>query len=99
MTTLTCLLGFLPNLGYSELLIIGVVAVLLFGNKLPEVARSMGKSFTEFKRGMNGVRDEWNDALYNEPQDTLDHDQREQPSENAFREPADQDEKSPTASP
>ncbi|MCA9241198.1 MAG: twin-arginine translocase TatA/TatE family subunit, partial [Planctomycetales bacterium] len=68
MTALTCILAFLPNLGYGELLIIGVVAVLLFGNKLPEVARSLGKSFTEFKRGMNGVRDEWNDALYSDPQ-------------------------------
>lgn len=45
-----------------ELVVIGVVAVLLFGNKLPNVARSMGKSLTEFKRGMQDLKDELNVA-------------------------------------
>jgi sec-independent protein translocase protein TatA len=35
-----------------ELMIVGVVAVLLFGKRLPEVGRSMGKSIVEFKKGM-----------------------------------------------
>ncbi|MGI9456333.1 MAG: Sec-independent protein translocase subunit TatA/TatB [Aeoliella sp.] len=47
-----------------QLLIVGVVALLLFGNRLPEVARSLGKSMTEFKRGMQGVKDEFNDAVH-----------------------------------
>ncbi|TWT47181.1 twin arginine translocase protein A [Botrimarina hoheduenensis] len=42
-----------------ELLIVGVVAVLLFGSKLPSVARSAGKSLTEFKRGMRDMQDEF----------------------------------------
>jgi sec-independent protein translocase protein TatA len=45
-----------------ELVVIGVVAVLLFGNKLPNVARSMGKSLTEFKRGLQDLKEELNVA-------------------------------------
>ena len=41
------------GLGMQELLIIGVVAVLLFGKRLPEVARSVGKSYNEFRNGLN----------------------------------------------
>ncbi|HWB01128.1 MAG TPA: twin-arginine translocase TatA/TatE family subunit [Pirellulales bacterium] len=42
-----------------ELMVVGVVAVLLFGNKLPSVARSLGKSVTDFKKGMAGIEDEF----------------------------------------
>lgn len=41
-----------------ELLIVGIVALLLFGKRLPEVARSLGKGITEFKRGVRGIEDE-----------------------------------------
>ena len=43
-----------PNLGVTELIIILVIVLLLFGaKKLPDIARSIGKSTKEFKRGMN----------------------------------------------
>ncbi|MBB5021327.1 twin-arginine translocase TatA/TatE family subunit [Desulfurispira natronophila] len=46
------------NIGLPELLIIMVVALLIIGpKKLPEVAKSMGKGFGEFKRAMNDLRD------------------------------------------
>lgn len=35
-----------------EWLIIAFIAILLFGNRLPGVARSMGRGITEFKRGL-----------------------------------------------
>jgi sec-independent protein translocase protein TatA len=35
-----------------ELMVVGVVAVLLFGNRLPEVGRSLGKGMIEFKKGL-----------------------------------------------
>ena len=36
-----------------ELMIVAAIALLLFGNKLPSVARSLGKSVTEFKKGVS----------------------------------------------
>jgi sec-independent protein translocase protein TatA len=42
------------GLGYQELMIILVIVLLLFGaQKLPELARGLGKSVSEFKRGQN----------------------------------------------
>ena len=39
--------------GWQELLIILVIAIIIFGRKLPDVARSLGKSLTEFKKGIH----------------------------------------------
>jgi sec-independent protein translocase protein TatA len=50
------------GLNPMELMIVGVVAVLLFGNKLPSVARSLGKSVTDFKKGMSGIEEEFRNA-------------------------------------
>ena len=42
------------GLGYQELLIILVIVLILFGaNRLPELARSLGSSVKEFKKGVN----------------------------------------------
>ena len=41
-----------------ELIIVLVVGLLLFGKRLPEVARSLGKGITEFKNGMRGIEDD-----------------------------------------
>ena len=48
------------GLGYQELLIILVIVLVLFGaNRLPELARSLGSSVKEFKKGVNEAqRDE-----------------------------------------
>lgn len=45
-----------------ELIIVGIVALLLFGKRLPEVARSLGKGMREFKEGMSGIQGEFNSA-------------------------------------
>ena len=44
--------------GPMELLIIGAIAVLLFGKRVPEVGRSLGKGLVEFKKGLHGIEDE-----------------------------------------
>ena len=38
--------------------IVGVVVLLLFGNRLPSVMRSLGRGMVEFKKGMQGIDDE-----------------------------------------
>ncbi len=51
------------GLGPSEMMIVGIIAVLLFGSRLPSVAHSAGKSLTEFKKGMHDVRSDFDRAL------------------------------------
>ena len=47
------------GLGYQELLIILVIVLILFGaNRLPELAKSLGSSVKEFKKGVNEVKNE-----------------------------------------
>ena len=51
------LLGFFAP-GPMEMVIIAGVALLLFGNRLPSVMRSLGRGVTEFKKGVQGIEDE-----------------------------------------
>lgn len=46
------------NISPFELLIILAIALLIFGRRLPEVGRSLGKGIVEFKRGLKGVSEE-----------------------------------------
>ena len=45
-------------------MVIGVIAVLLFGAKLPEVASQLGGSYREFRRGLNDVQQQFRMAEY-----------------------------------
>jgi sec-independent protein translocase protein TatA len=54
--------------GPVEMLILAAVALLLYGGDLPHVARSWGKSFSEFRRGLSGIQNELNDVIYGEPE-------------------------------
>ncbi len=47
------------NIGFSELLIILLVVLVLFGSKrIPELAKGLGKGISEFKKGLKEVEDE-----------------------------------------
>lgn len=49
----------LGGIGAQELLLILLVLLLLFGaKKIPEIAKGLGKSVSEFKKGMRDIEDE-----------------------------------------
>jgi sec-independent protein translocase protein TatA len=50
--------GLIPGLGPQEMLLLLLLGVLLFGRKLPELGRSLGKTVVEFKKGMHGLEEE-----------------------------------------
>ena len=55
-------LAFMGLPGGTEFLVIGLIALLLFGSRLPKVAKGLGRSIVEFKKGIKGVGDEIDDA-------------------------------------
>ena len=48
----------LAFLGTWEIIVILVIALLLFGTRLPKVARSAGQSVAEFKKGMKDLKND-----------------------------------------
>lgn len=44
--------------GPGEWIIIAAIALLIFGKRLPEVGRSLGKGIVEFKKGLKGIEDD-----------------------------------------
>lgn len=56
-------LAFLGPLGMPEMIVISFVALLVFGNRLPGVMRSLGKSVVEFKKGVSGIEEDIDQAV------------------------------------
>lgn len=91
------LIAFFGGIGPLEMVVIGTVAVLLFGSRLPSVARSAGKSLTEFRRGMQDLQSDFRQSIdmeetlkYSPPSDTVhqandheDDEAEEDPSEDS----------------
>jgi sec-independent protein translocase protein TatA len=57
------------NLGGQEMLILLIIGVLLFGRKLPEVGRYLGKGIVEFKKGIKGLEDEFDASAVQQRQE------------------------------
>ena len=49
----------MPNLGMSELLVIFLIVIVLFGaSRLPAIGRGLGEGITNFKKGLKGKASE-----------------------------------------
>lgn len=57
-------ISFLDGLGTSEMVFLAIIAILLFGEKLPEVARTYGKKIVDFKKNIQGIQDELRSAAF-----------------------------------
>lgn len=53
---------FIGGLGAPEMIIVLMIGLLLFGSKLPEVGRQLGRSLMEFKKGVKGFTDDMHAA-------------------------------------
>jgi sec-independent protein translocase protein TatA len=60
---MSALFAFGPVSSPTTMIIIAAIAFLLFGNRLPSVMRSLGRSVTEFKKGVAGIEDDINEAV------------------------------------
>ena len=62
-------LAFIEGIGGPELMMIMFIVLLLFGaNRLPELARGLGKSLREFKKAASGVEEEVRRVMEEDPQ-------------------------------
>ena len=50
--------AFITLPGGPEWIVLLVLGLLIFGRRLPEVGRSLGRGIVEFKRGIKGIEDE-----------------------------------------
>ncbi|MBB6099640.1 sec-independent protein translocase protein TatA [Deinobacterium chartae] len=56
------------NLGPAEVILILVAVLLIFGpKKLPELGKSLGQGIREFRRGTQGIREDLEASLKDEP--------------------------------
>ena len=58
MTPSPITLAFLGSIGMPEMIVLGILGVLIFGKRLPEVGKSLGKGIVEFKKGLQGIDDD-----------------------------------------
>lgn len=52
------------QLGFQELIVIFIIALLIFGpKKLPELGKSLGKGLKEFRRATDDLKSQWSDQM------------------------------------
>jgi sec-independent protein translocase protein TatA len=86
------------GIGTLEMVVIGIVAVMLFGGRLPEVAKSLGQTYAQFRKGLDDLKANFDQEM-NSVQDDLpkiehdfdvsEDDQDEIPTSPQFVPPAD----------
>jgi sec-independent protein translocase protein TatA len=60
-------LALFGTLGMPELIVLAILGVLIFGKRLPEVGKSIGKGIVEFKKGLSGIEDDVDRAAHEPP--------------------------------
>lgn len=58
LQSVTNTLAFIGTPGPWQVIIVAMIVLLLFGNRLPSVMRSLGEGITEFKKGIRGDESE-----------------------------------------
>jgi sec-independent protein translocase protein TatA len=75
------------GIGTTEMIVVGIIAVILFGGRLPSVARSLGKSIIEFKKGMSDLENEVKSSVYSEPSGHVGYSDHSEPAGPRFEPP------------
>lgn len=75
------------GIGTPELIVFAIIAVILFGGRLPSVARSLGKSIIEFKKGMTDLENEVKSSVYSEPTGRVAYNDNTEPAGARFEPP------------
>ena len=57
-------------IGWPEILVLVLLGVLIFGRRLPDLGKSIGKGIVEFKKGLTGIEDDMNKAGETAPDHT-----------------------------
>ncbi|MBI1338556.1 MAG: Sec-independent protein translocase TatA [Phycisphaera sp.] len=71
--------------GWIEILIICFVGVLIFGKRLPEVGKNLGKGIVEFKKGLTGIEQDVNNAASQNPPRQVSNDPKPASDEQRLR--------------
>ncbi len=79
----------MPSLGFGEILVILLVALLVFGpRRLPEMGRTMGRSLREFRRAAADIRSELELDIDESPRASVDERARRLAEREATEDPA-----------
>ena len=65
------------GIGYAELIVLAVVAVVLFGRKLPDVARNVGQSYAQFRQGLSELQSSMSEVTDDLSIDKIEYDAEE----------------------
>ncbi len=83
--------------GGTEWIVILLIALLIFGRRLPDVARSVGKSIVEFKRGIKDVKSDIDVQSRIEAASSSKLEQKPEPTNETASAPEPSNESSPTS--